>query len=186
MVLTPQLRQRIEMLQMTTVELSELIQNEMVANPVLEEVQTEEEFEEISEKILDQNSDGNDESYENRTERDYSVDVEQAENYTAELPNENGSSEDGTSDFEGEEFSIDKSDAFEEVDYGREFQDYLDPGYKTQEIEFKEDAPSFDQFLSRSATLNQHLEWQLNLQQISEALEEAAVCVVGNLTKTGD
>jgi len=175
------------MLQMTTLELSELVQNEMVSNPVLEEVQTEEEFEEISEKILDQNNDGNDESYENRTEKDYSVDVEQAENFTPELPGENGFNEEGGTDFEseGEDFSVDKSDAFEEVDYGREFQDYLDPGYKTQEIEFKDDAPSFDQFLSRSATLTEHLEWQLNLQQISDALEEAAICVVGNLNEDG-
>jgi len=187
MVLTPQLRQRIEMLQMTTLELSELIQNEMVANPVLEEVQTEEEFEEISEKILDQNSDGNDESYENRTEKDYSVGVEQAENFTPEMPSENGSNEDNSHDFESEaeDFSVDKSDSFEEVDYGREFQDYLDPGYKTQEIEFKDDAPSFDQFLSKSATLTEHLEWQLNLHQISEALENAAICVVGNLNDDG-
>jgi hypothetical protein len=64
-------------------------------------------------------------------------------------------------DFEGEEFSVDTSDAFEEVDYGREFQDYLDPGYKTQEIEFKDDAPSFDQFLSRSATLTSILNGSL-------------------------
>ena len=187
MVLTPQLRQRIEMLQMTTLELSELVQNEMVTNPVLEEVQSEEEFEEISEKILDQNNDGNDESYENRTEKDYSVDVDQAENFTPELPGENGFNEDGAKDFEteGDEYSTEKSDPFEEVDYGREFQDYLDPGYKTQEIEFKDDAPSFDQFLSRSATLTEHLEWQLNLQQISDALEEAAICVVGNLNEDG-
>lgn len=187
MVLTPQLRQRIEMLQMTTIELSELIQNELVANPVLEEVHTEEEFEEISEKILDQNSDGNDESYENRTEKDYSVGIEHEDAFSSTLPSENGSKDDGVSDYEseGEEFSIDKSDAFEEVDYGREFQDYLDPGYKTQEIEFKDDAPSFDQFLSRSTTLNDHLEWQLNLQQISESLEEAAICVVGNLDEDG-
>jgi len=187
MVLTPQLRQRIEMLQMTTLELSELIQNEMVSNPVLEEVQGEEEFEEISEKILDQNSDGHDESYENRIEKDYSVNVEAAEGLSAEMPNTNGSNEDNSQDFESEaeDFSVDKSDAFEEVDYGREFQDYLDPGYKTQEIEFKDDAPSFDQFLSKSATLTEHLEWQLNLQQISEAMEEAGICVVGNLDDDG-
>lgn len=184
MVLTPQLRQRIEMLQMTTLELSDLIQQEIVSNPILEEVQSEEEFEEISEKILDQNFDGNDESYENRTEKDYSVDGAQTENYAADAPSENGFNEDG-GDFEGEDFSNDKSDPFEEVDYGREFQDYLDPGYKTQEIEFKDDAPSFDQFLSKSATLTDHLEWQLNLHQISEALEDAAICVVGNLDDDG-
>ncbi|MGI8788428.1 MAG: RNA polymerase factor sigma-54 [Pyrinomonadaceae bacterium] len=189
MILTPQLRQRIEMLQMTTLELSDLIQQELVANPVLEEVQTEEEFEEIANKILDQNSAGNEETYENGQSKEFdaAADYDQAENYTSETPGENGHKEDDAPDFESdtEDFSTETSDAFEEVDYGREFQDYLDPGYKTQEIEFKEDAPSFDQFLSRSATLTEHLEWQLNLLQISEALEDAAVCVIGNLNEDG-
>ncbi len=58
MVLTPQLRQRIEMLQMTSLELSELIEQEMVANPVLEEVMPGEEVQEISDNILDQNATG--------------------------------------------------------------------------------------------------------------------------------
>ena len=39
MILTPQLRQRIEMLQMTSMELQDLIEQEIVANPILEEVQ---------------------------------------------------------------------------------------------------------------------------------------------------
>jgi DNA-directed RNA polymerase specialized sigma54-like protein len=61
MVLTPQLRQRIEMLQMTSLELSELIEQELVANPVLEEVQPGDEVQEISDNILDQNADGQEE-----------------------------------------------------------------------------------------------------------------------------
>ena len=65
MVLTPQLRQRIEMLQMTSMELNELIEQELVANPILEEVQPGEEVQEISENILDQNSSGDEESYTN-------------------------------------------------------------------------------------------------------------------------
>src|SRR6201988_765351 len=60
MVLTPQLRQRIEMLQMTALELNELIEQELVANPVLEEVQPGEEVQEIGESILDQTADGED------------------------------------------------------------------------------------------------------------------------------
>src|SRR5512141_1183756 len=63
MVLTPQLRQRIEMLQMTALEVNELIEQEMVANPVLEEVQPGEEVQEIGASILDQNSDGVDVDY---------------------------------------------------------------------------------------------------------------------------
>src|SRR5258707_2041133 len=58
MVLTPQLCQRIEMLQMTSMELNELVEQELVANIVLEEVQPGEEVKEISDNILDQNADG--------------------------------------------------------------------------------------------------------------------------------
>src|SRR6266850_412115 len=52
LVLTPQLRQRIEMLQMTSLELTDLIQQQLTENPVLEEVATQEEARELAEKIL--------------------------------------------------------------------------------------------------------------------------------------
>jgi RNA polymerase sigma-54 factor len=190
MVLTPQLRQRIEMLQMTSVELQDLISQEMVSNPVLEEVQPDEEFEEISEKILDQNSDGNDETFLNGSNSDADISAYSdafSEGANAEKASENGFDEQHNIDFEGEtdDFSEVKSDAFEEIDYGREFQDYLDPGYKTQEIEYKEDAPSFEQFLSRSESLTEHLEWQVNLSQIDEETEDAAYAIIGNLDSDG-
>ncbi len=186
MILTPQLRQRIEMLQMTTLELSDLISNELVENPVLEEVMSEDEFQEFSEKILDQNSEGYEETFENGHNKDSDIQFD-AENLKAEKPGENGSDENSEADFDNDsdDFSETKTDAFDEVDYGREFQDYLDPGYKTQELEFKDDAPSFDQFLSRTESLADHLEWQLNLQQMSEIVEDAAVCVIGNLNDDG-
>jgi len=190
MVLTPQLRQRIEMLQMTSVELQDLISQEMVSNPVLEEVQPDEEFEEISEKILDQNSDGNDETFLNGVNSDADISAYSdaySEGVNAEKASENGFDEQHNIDFEGDtdDFSEVKSDAFEEIDYGREFQDYLDPGYKTQEIEYKEDAPSFEQFLSRSESLTEHLEWQVNLSQIDEETEDTAYAIIGNLDSDG-
>jgi hypothetical protein len=49
---------------------------------------------------------------------------------------------------------------------GVNFKDYLDPGYRTQEVEYKDDAPSFEQFLSRGESLSEHLEWQLHLLEI--------------------
>ena len=186
MVLTPQLRQRIEMLQMTSVELQDLIQQEMVSNPVLEEVQPDEEFEEISEKILDQNTDGHDDTFVNGADADADISA-YTEGVSAEKITENGFDENHNLDFEGDAESYDevKSDAFEEIDYGREFQDYLDPGYKTQEIEYKEDAPSFEQFLSRSESLTEHLEWQVHLLQIDEETEDAAYAIIGNLDSDG-
>ncbi|MEP7076753.1 MAG: RNA polymerase factor sigma-54, partial [Acidobacteriota bacterium] len=108
------------------------------------------------------------------------------EDYSAEMPGENGSSEKSLSESESSEDSLpENSDSFEEIDYGREFQDYLDPGYRTQEIEYKEDAPSFEQFLTHSPSLIEHLEWQLGMLDISDSLDNAARLVVGNLDEDG-
>src|ERR687885_570959 len=60
LVLTPQLRQRIEMLQMTSLELSDLIQQQLLENPVLEEVESQVEKRELEKEILDQLAGGSD------------------------------------------------------------------------------------------------------------------------------
>src|SRR6266545_1308538 len=161
LVLTPQLRQRIEMLQMTTLELTDLIQQQILENPVLEEVATQEEVGELAEKILDHLA---------SADPGAAPDSRQVETTEPELgsPSSNGSGElTSSSAYEGEGEGVDRDvlpaadlsedsigdevvgdeatrDAFEEIDFGREFQDYLDPGYKTQEIEYKEDAPTFE------------------------------------------
>lgn len=192
MVLTPQLRQRIEMLQMTSLELAELIEQEMVTNPILEEVQPGDEVQEISDNILDQNSDGHDADF--QAGNDPGSDAVQdalsgnadVEAFQAEMPSENGFENAGlpetASDDEG---GAETSDAFDEIDYGREFQDYLDPGYRTQEIEYKDDAPSFEQFLTHSPNLSEHLEWQLNLLSLADDPNEAATLIIGNLDEDG-
>ncbi len=187
MVLTPQLRQRIEMLQMNSLELNDLIELEMVANPILEEVQPGEEVQEIADNILDQNSDGEDHGLDNGVpgaSDDGGDDFEAAMPEGASL---NGNAEKPAIESEGDDDGgVDSSDdSFDEIDYGREFQDYLDPGYRTQEIEYKDDAPSFEQFLSHSPTLSEHLEWQLNLLSLDETLDEAAIQIIGNLDADG-
>lgn len=192
MVLTPQLRQRIEMLQMTSMELNELIEQELVANPILEEVLPGEEVQEISENILDQNSSGDEEGYTNgNSETLNSAENPSADDQLQTVQSLNGFDEaihpDGDpAEAEGSDVhESEQRDAFEEIDYGREFQDYLDPGYRTQEIEYKDDAPSFEQFLSHTESLSEHLEWQLNMLDISEAVHEAALAIIGNLDEDG-
>ena len=196
MVLTPQLRQRIEMLQMTSIELRELIQEELVANPILEEVQSDDEIRELAEKILDQNADGTEREFEKEPGAETNVekpnDAEPVEAALPEVPSENGHPSEIPEDTKSaiEEGAKDEpadasADSFDEIDLGREFQDYLDPGYKTQEFEYKEDVPSFEQFLSSSETLTDHLEWQLGLQNIADRVEEAGICVIGNLDEYG-
>lgn len=182
MILTPQLRQRIEMLQMNALELSELIEQEMVANPVLEEVQPSDETQEIGDNILDQNSDGEDHGLDDLSPGIAISELEAAVPEGAAL---NGR-EEPVADFDGaEEEHPDPADAFAEIDYGREFQDYLDPGYRTQEIEYKDDAPSFEQFLTHSPSLAEHLDWQLNLLDLKPRVDEAASEIIGNLDEDG-
>lgn len=192
MVLTPQLRQRIEMLQMTSMELSELVEQELVANPVLDEVLPGEEVQEISDNILDQNATGFEEGEfvgDDIGEREIAFNTsgpEDMETISSEIGSDNGFDEAVASEIQNsDEIAQDRSDSFEEIDFGREFQDYLDPGYRTQEIEYKDDAPSFEQFLSHSTSLSEHLQWQLGLLQIPEDVEAAANEIIGNLDESG-
>jgi RNA polymerase sigma-54 factor len=178
------------MLQMTSLELNELIEQEMVANPVLEEVMPGDEVQEIGDEILDQNSSGEDAGLEHVLGADTV-----SETRTDRLAEMEGALPDGASlngdtpaatDVDGDDdVHSETADAFDEIDYGREFQDYLDPGYRTQEIEYKDDGPSFEQFLTHSPNLSEHLEWQVNLLDISEIKERAATEIIGNLDEDG-
>src|SRR5580765_2317070 len=101
LVLTPQLRQRIEMLQMTTLELSELIQQQMTENPVLEEVATQEEAAELAEKILDHMASGGE------------LDNFETPRVEAAAPEVGEPSSNGTGDFESEVFAAQEGDGGE-------------------------------------------------------------------------
>lgn len=199
LVLTPQLRQRIEMLQMTSLELSDLIQQQLLENPVLEEVPSQEEVREIAEKVLDHLASADPaSSFEEPggegepivISSNGSGDADAVASLPAPSDGEVGEAiavgehaEEGG----GDEAGVDEAprDAFEEIDFGREFQDYLDPGYKTQEIEYKEDAPTFEQFLTRPPSLAEHLEWQVNMTTLDPEVADAAVAVIGNLDADG-
>jgi len=200
-VLTPQLRQRIEMLQMTSLELTDLIQQQLLENPVLEEVPSQEEVQELAEKVLDHMASSDSEStFEQQVPEagtpatngsgdaevlaslpaaaDGNGDIGDVGEAIAAGEHEEGGGDEGTAEDA-------QRDAFEEIDFGREFQDYLDPGYKTQEIEYKEDAPTFEQFLTRPPSLAEHLEWQLHMTTVDEDVRDAAICVIGNLNADG-
>ena len=191
LVLTPQLRQRIEMLQMTSLELTDLIQQQLLENPVLEEVPSQEEVQELAEKVLDHlASSDSDVSFGEAPEpgspsTNGSGDAEAIASIAVPEGDIGEAVHAGEGGEEGDSTVDEGRDAFEEIDFGREFQDYLDPGYKTQEIEYKEDAPTFEQFLTRPPSLAEHLEWQLNMSSIDPELVDPAICVIGNLNADG-
>ncbi|HLH09776.1 MAG TPA: RNA polymerase factor sigma-54 [Terriglobales bacterium] len=150
-ILTPGLVQMVSVLALNKLELKDMINAEMVENPVLEE--------------LDPTVPLIDDVARNEEERD-----RQAQTTAAEETNP---------DF------TKKSDPFEEIDFGSFFQEYLDPGYRTNsEIESVE-KPSFENFLSKPGTLTDHLMWQLGASPVSDGVRMAAELVIGNLNEEG-
>lgn len=201
LVLTPQLRQRIEMLQMTKLELSDLVTQQLVENPVLEELPPEEVSvapelvgENFSEAAVTSPSEapepqpGAVDGAAGGAELDFGRDG--AADYGPELsdlmPGNNSSEREVQVEAAaeaGEGDSVDR-DSFEEIDFGSTFEEYLDPGYRTRETEVKE-SPSFEQFISSEQNLSDYLLWQVRLTIADPDVLSAAEAIIGNLNDDG-
>jgi RNA polymerase sigma-54 factor len=142
-VLTPGLMQMVSVLALNKVELKEMIDAEMVENPVLEEIDE-------SVPMLD--------------------DVAGREELL-----ERGA----------EEAAAPPKDIFSEIDFGSYFQEYLDPGFRTQPEYEEIEKPSFENFLSQPTTLSDHLAWQLGALSLDRKVHEAAEFIIGNLDEGG-
>src|SRR6478752_10058187 len=81
--------------------------------------------------------------------------------------------------------AVEKKDPFEEIDFGSFFQEYLDPGYRSQGEMEEIERPSFENFLSKPSTLTDHLVWQLGSISTRPPVREAAEVVIGNLNEDG-
>jgi RNA polymerase sigma-54 factor len=84
-----------------------------------------------------------------------------------------------------QESAPEAKDPFNEIDFGSYFQDYLDPGYRTQPEYEDSDKPSFESFLSQPTTLSDHLAWQLGALTVDPGVQQAAEFVIGNLDEDG-
>src|SRR5215510_6651009 len=179
LVLTPQLRQRIEMLQMTSLELTDLIQQQLLENPVLEEVPSQEEVQELAEKVLD-----------HLASSDSEAPFGEAPEPGSPATNGSGDS-DVVASMSAPEAEIGETihagEGGEEGDVGEVGDVGIDEASRDafEEIDFEEDAPTFEQFLTRPPSLAEHLEWQLHMSTIDAELVDPAVCVIGNLNADG-
>src|SRR3954466_1427454 len=125
---------------MSTLELSELLNQEMVENPMLEEVPTEE-----------------------------LQPVEAAQ----EKPDEQKAAE------------KDKGDTWDDQDYEYFFGDYLDDGYRPKTPTEVKELPPIENTLSTSASLSDHLLWQLSMQTDDPTTREIGEAIIGNLDDDG-
>lgn len=213
LVLTPQLRQRIEMLQMTKLELGELVSQQLAENPVLEELAPDEvavppdegniDFTETRSGALNgagelpsnptsgaDSFDGPDLSYSTNysvteaSELDASYEAGSPSTDLTQASGEVARDAEVSEVSEAREAEIGERDSFEEIDFGSTFEEYLDPGYRTRETEVKE-TPSFEQFLRSEDSLADYLNWQLRLTIAPPDVAEAAEAIIGNLNDDG-
>ena len=149
-ILTPGLVQMVTVLALNKLELSEMISQELMENPVLEEdTETTADTEET--QIKEENV------------------VEPADKEIIETGVKNS----------------EPADPFEQIDYGSFFDDYLDPGYRTQLPSEIIEKPAFENFLTKPTTLYDHLHGQLSLSLVPPQISDAMVSIIGNLNEDG-
>jgi RNA polymerase sigma-54 factor len=154
-ILTPGLVQMVSVLALNKLELREMINTEMVENPVLEELDS-------SVPLLDEVA-GREEARDREVAQERQ-DAAQAQESTPEA---------------------EKKDPFDEIDFGSFFRDYLDPGYRSSSDMEEIERPSFENFLSKPTNLTDHLMWQLGSVTLTRQVRAAAELVIGNLNEEG-
>jgi len=174
-LLTPSLVQMVNLLQLNKLELTDMIQQELVQNPVLEEgteiVEGPELIPDGPDLALSRNgteapsvdADDSETSYQEISQREKTV----AENVDAKAPEPEP---DG--------------DPYGDIDLAS-FDNYLnDSASRPRETEIFE-KPSFENFIAKTPTLTDHLEWQLGLTHVEPPVRLACHSIIGNLNEDG-
>src|ERR1700712_4068831 len=186
-ILTPSLLQMVTVLQLNRMELKEMINQEIVENPVLEE--SLEEGDEITPEELqplleaERSSDPADQSLLDMADIKLDGDSPEVARNTdafaeAEAP------ADGVERDTSDAVETSTTDPFDEIDFGSFFDDYLDPGYRSPAAESVE-KPSFETFLSAPQTLPDYLRSQLSVVLLDDDTRDAAEAIIGNLDEDG-
>jgi RNA polymerase sigma-54 factor len=160
LVMTPQLQQAIKLLQLSRLELCDIVRTEMNENPVLEDV---------AETAQEQ---PRQESEVQREENSLSGETETAAPQSAE-------SREDAAEVGGETSAVNQID----------WENYLDaysmagrpPSMRAQ----SEELPSIEATLTRRSSLYDHLEWQLRLANFEEDEERVGLMIIGNLDPDG-
>jgi RNA polymerase sigma-54 factor len=164
LVMTPQLRQAIKILQVSRAELEQLVDQELEENPVLEEDvdggAEQEQVEEAprTEERLENNGGESDEEWPEPT-----VERETA----TELEPESG------------------LNAIDWNDYLTNYSNDWHASSATPADYDDEKRPSLESMLVRAQSLTEHLLWQLQMNPLDEAEQEVTALLIGNMDKDG-
>jgi len=149
-MITPQLQQAIKLLTLTHLEMTNLISQEMVENPMLEEIDGE-------------------------------VERGQEDNSTRE---EMDAQEATSENFSGPELIEGAKDTFDWESYSESFNSSSSsPNMK--ESTSPDDLPSYENMVSKSQSLHEHLEWQLRMESLTSEELNYALELIGNINDDG-
>lgn len=154
LVITPQLQQAIKLLQLSRMELVDLIQTEMLENPILEDAPQIEDEEVPAEMAKE-------------------MEVEAAPDKSHEEQLEVGN-KDG---------DLKEPKEFDWENYLGTYNDYGEGG-SARNFSI-DDLPTYDNFVSKPSTLEEHLEWQLRMSPLSESDEELGLEIIGAIDENG-
>lgn len=146
LAMTPQLQQAIKLLTLTHLEMTNVIAEEMVENPMLEEAGGEGEVE----------SDASAEDNREATSEDF-----------AEAP------------------LMKEKDDFDWDSYADSFNSNSSAPNMATPSSDPDEMPTYENIVSKSMTLAEHLEWQLKMETLTEAEWKLAHLIIGNINDDG-
>lgn len=156
LIMTPQLQQAIKLLQLSRLELQQSLQQHLMENPLLEELAAE--VEEAEESNPEQNH----------------------EDMPLSSPTSEASSQ--------SEQTSETAENPEELSAGS-WEDYFDSDIRRGDSEYssssQDEFPSYEQTVAKTASLEDHLLWQLSLSGLSERDKEIGRLIIGNLDDDG-
>jgi RNA polymerase sigma-54 factor len=151
LVMTPQLQQAIKLLQLSRLELADLVQQEIQENPLLEEsIETEDDL-----------------------PREVVADSHDSEAPSTEAPGDVPENREASD-----------AEKIADIDWQNYAEAFPQTGFQG-EMREDDERRSLEGTLTRRETLTEHLEWQLQLSEFSEAERAAATWIIGNLDEHG-
>ncbi len=164
LVMTPQLQQAIKLLQLSRMELVELVREEMLENPVLEDDLDSPGPQTVDEPVSA--ADGADKA------------SATADGQTA------ASEEPAVKELEVKENEA-EPDKMNEIDWESYLDSYQAQGSMPSFRPDGDDLPSIEQTLTRAANLHDHLEWQLKMAELEDEQKLVGDVILGNIDPSG-
>ncbi|MGZ3657887.1 MAG: RNA polymerase factor sigma-54 [Bdellovibrionota bacterium] len=158
LVMTPQLQQAIKLLQLNRLEMQELINQELVENPCLEELGE-----------LDQ--------YEEEPESGDANNLENMEKESAE-----GKSAEEMLTPTGDDKIVDGK---QEIDWEEYMENFASGPALPSTREIPDELPNYENMVAQTTDLVGHLEWQISMSDLAEDERRLARMIIGNMSDDG-